>query len=180
MKKTFIISLIVLIFCSTVCFANTQYIEQASTVLKKMKIIIGNENGDLMLENNLTRAEFATIIARLLVLENTPIPDTVLKFSDVTKEFWGYSSIYKCVNNGYLIGDGDGKFRPNDPIKYEEVLTIMVRILNKDQDLVNWPDDYIDKADSINITKNTNYNSGDIINRGNSFIIIYNCLNIVK
>lgn len=176
MKKIFILVLSFIICFSTLCYANKDYIEEATNVLTKMKIIIGNENGDLMLKNSLTRAEFATIITRLLDLEKTDTPTTKLQFEDVPDSFWGYSAIYKCVEKGYLIGNGDGTFKPNSPIKYEEVLTIMLRILDQDTDLELWPEDYIIKSIDINITKNTSYNQGDIIDRGNSFIIIYNCL----
>lgn len=178
MRKIFVFLTILIMALNSFCFANTAYITEATNALQKMKIIIGNENGDLMLNNSLTRAEFATIVTRLLVLENTPTPNTTLKFDDVSKDFWGYNAIYKCVDKGYLIGDGDGKFRPNDPIKYEEVLTIMIRILGQDDNLTLWPDDYISKANSIEITKNTDFEVGDFIDRGNSFVIIYNCLDI--
>lgn len=178
MKKLFILIFTLLIISTNVCFANQIHIQQATNVLQQMKIIIGNEHGDLMLENNLTRAEFATIIHRLLGLEHTKTPNTQIKFTDVDNDFWGYSAIYKCVDKGYLIGDGNGYFRPNDYIKYEEVLTIMLRIVNQANALSNWPNDYIEKANSLGIVKNTNYTIGDIVNRGNAFIIIYNCLDI--
>lgn len=178
MKKLLLSIFIIFTFSINICLASNTYVDDATNVLQKMKIIIGNENGDLMLQNNLTRAEFATIVTRLLGLEKNSTPNTEIKFQDVTTDFWGYSAIYKCVDKGYLIGDGNGLFRPNDHIKYEEVLTIMVRILKQDIDLNIWPDDYVSKAKSIGITKNTNFNIGDTIDRGNSFIIIYNCLNI--
>lgn len=178
MKKiTFVTIFIIFCFNITV-FANTSAVMQATNVLTKMKIVIGNDDGDLMLDNNLTRAEFATIITRLLGLESSPTPQTSLTFTDVTKDFWGYNAIYKCVDKGYLLGNGDGTFRPNDPIKYEEVLTIMLRILNQDFDLTSWPDDYIEKANNLHINENTNYKKGNIINRANSFVIIYNCLKL--
>ena len=180
MKKIYFI-IMIFVFCFNInVYANTTSIDDAVNVLTKMKIVIGNENGDLMLEDNLTRAEFATIITRLLVLESNQTPTTSLQFNDVQKDFWGYSAIYKCVDKGYLLGNGDGTFRPNDPIKYEEVLTIMLRILNQDSNLQNWPTDYINKANDLLINKNTNYKQGDIITRANSFVIIHNCLQFVK
>ncbi len=164
--------------CLSLCYADTNYTTVATTTLNKMGIIIGDENGDLLLDKNLTRAEFATIIVRLIGKENDETPTTTLIFDDVEKTFWGYSSIYKCVNEGYLIGDGDGSFRPEDIIKYEEVLTIMIRILNKENGLTNWPDDHIKKAEELKIAKNVDISKGDNISRSNACIIIYNCLNI--
>ncbi len=177
MKKIYSILIILLILFSSISFANTQYINEAAKTLQKMQIVIGDEHGDLLLDKNFTRAEFATVIVRLLDLKDN---DTNIKidFIDVPSYFWGYSNIYKCVNAGYLIGDGDSKFRPDDPIKYEEVLTIMVRILNKEKENMSWPNDYITISEELGITKNTNLKKNDKISRGNSFVIIYNCLNI--
>lgn len=177
MKKISLILVILLLLLSTFSFANAQYINEATDVLKKMQIVIGDEHGDLMLDKNFTRAEFATVIVRLLNLQEKN-GENKIDFSDVSTSFWGYSNIYKCVNAGYLIGDGDNKFRPNDPIKYEEVLTILIRILNKEEPNMNWPDDYISKSENLGITKNTNLEKKQNINRGNSFILVYNSLNI--
>lgn len=177
MKKISLILVIFILVLSTISFANTEYINEATEVLQKMQIVIGDEHGNLMLDKNFTRAEFATIIVRLLNLQEVN-EENKITFSDVNKSFWGYSNIYKCVNAGYLIGDGDNKFRPNDPIKYEEVLTILIRILNKEETNMSWPDDYITKAENLGITKNTNLEKKENINRGNSFVLIYNCLNI--
>lgn len=157
---------------------NQNYIDNAIITLQKMKIIIGDENGNLMLNKKFTRAEFATIIVRLIGKENSKLTEKKLTFSDVEKSFWGYNNIYICVNEGYLIGDGNGKFRPNDYITYEEVLTILIRLVNKENDLKNWPDDYITKANELQITKNTDLKIKTELIREDAFILIYNCLNI--
>ncbi|MBE5822089.1 MAG: S-layer homology domain-containing protein [Clostridiales bacterium] len=155
-----------------------EYIDNAIIALKKMKIIIGDEHGNLMLTKKFTRAEFATVIVRLIGKENTEVTNKKINFTDVNKSFWGYNNIYICVNEGYLIGDGDGKFRPNDYIKYEEVLTILVRLVNKDNGLTIWPDDYISKAEELQITKNTDLKVKTELIREDAFVLIYNCLNI--
>ena len=171
MKKILICLIICISLFCTVSFSNEntekdtvievkkeidqKYIDNAIVSLQKMKIIIGDEHGNLMLDKKFTRAEFATVIVRLIGKENSEVTSNKITFKDVSKSFWGYNNIYTCVNEGYLIGDGDGKFRPNDYIKYEEVLTILVRLVNKDTGLTIWPDDYVKKAEKLNITKNT-------------------------
>lgn len=155
-----------------------EYIDNTIISLQKMKIIIGDEHGNLMLTKKFTRTEFATVIVRLIGKENSEVTNNKITFKDVNKSFWGYNNIYTCVNEGYLIGDGDGKFRPNDYIKYEEVLTILVRLVKKDSGLINWPDDYIKKAEELQITKNTDLKLKTELVREDAFVLVYNCLNI--
>ena len=181
MNKKIISIILIIILCLNIfaiySFADSTNKDTAINTLVKMKIIIGDDDGNLMLDKNFTRAEFATVIVRLLDIEKTETPKTDIKFSDVPTTFWGYSNIYRCVSKGYLIGDGNGTFRPNDPIKYEEVLTILLRLLNKEEANMNWPDDYITKSQSVGITKNTNLGKGTI-NRADSFVLVYNSLSI--
>ena len=182
MKKILIILTISLFLFTNICFAekdvDTEYIDTAIKNLQKMKVIIGDEHGDLMLDKKFTRAEFATVIVRLLSKENTKIETKKITFTDVEEKFWGYNNIYACVNEGYLIGDGNGKFRPNDYIKYEEVLTILIRLVNKENGLIKWPDDYIKKAEELDITKNTDLKVKEELKRKDAFVLIYNSLNI--
>lgn len=48
-----------------------------------------------------------------------------IEFSDVNKNTTSAQAIYKLVDAGILKGDGDGKFRPNDPITRGELSKIV-------------------------------------------------------
>ncbi len=49
-------------------------------------------------------------------------------FSDLAEDHWGYPYAKAMVDAGYLIGDGDGSFRPDDNITVAEFVTVSARI----------------------------------------------------
>ena len=57
-----------------------------------------------------------------------PAGGTVRLFSDVDPAKWYASAVAYCVANGIMVGDPDGKFRPNDPITRAEVATVAARL----------------------------------------------------
>jgi len=50
-------------------------------------------------------------------------------FKDLSSEHEYYSEIKAVVNAGYMNGDGDGYFRPNDLITTREAATVLLRVL---------------------------------------------------
>ena len=50
---------------------------------------------------------------------------TEINFSDVDKDTTAGKAIYKLANAGILVGDGDGTFRPEAPIKRSELCKIV-------------------------------------------------------
>lgn len=69
----------------------------------------------------ITRAEFATMV-------NKAFEFTVaggVEFDDVAESAWYYEQVAIAVEAGFIVGDGDGTFRPNDAITRQEA-AIMV------------------------------------------------------
>ena len=62
-------------------------------------------------EDNVTRAEFVTMLARLLELE-TPAQDKALPFKDVSEKDWFYGPIKTAYNYDLVKGKGEA-FDPN-------------------------------------------------------------------
>lgn len=77
-----------------------------------------------------TRAEFATMIARVLEL---PVPDTrgrVHAFSDTGEDqTWAYAYIDALAKASGVQGNGEGRFEPSRLITREEVAAIVARLL---------------------------------------------------
>ena len=48
-----------------------------------------------------------------------------LSFSDVASDSWYAGAISAMASRGFISGYGDGTFRPDDSISYEEILTIL-------------------------------------------------------
>ena len=90
--------------------------------------IIGYEDGSVRPNNNITRAEVATIFFRLL---NEDVRDRYMTkendFSDVTEGQWFNCAISTMSSMGIINGYPDGTFRPNDAITRAEFAAIAAR-----------------------------------------------------
>jgi N-acetylmuramoyl-L-alanine amidase len=61
-------------------------------------------------------------------VEYIPAGGTVRLFADVDTAAWYAQSVAYCVANGIMVGDPDGKFRPDDPITRAEVAAVAERL----------------------------------------------------
>ncbi len=104
----------------------TAYVKYLSNV----DIVEGYEDGTFRPNNNITRAEFATIASRFFELEGGQDNN----FPDVASDHWAKSYIDSAVIKGWLLGYEDGTFRPDQPIKRSEAVTIINRMLNREAD----------------------------------------------
>jgi len=93
-------------------------------------IFVGRNGGDAALGSELTRAEFAGIIARLTGVKS----DTAANFSDVPATHWAAKDIAAVVAAGYMQGTGDNKFEPSRNVTLQEVIAVAVRILGLEVD----------------------------------------------
>ncbi len=132
MKKHFkqilsIVLLIVLLGTLTV-FAHKQPEELAAEELVSLGVLAGDEEGNLLLDKTVTRAEMAVIVCRLLALENVAVKARVTTpaFSDVSITHWaaGYIEVVKA--QGIINGYPDGTFCPEKEVSYAEVLKMLI------------------------------------------------------
>lgn len=107
----------------------TKY-EESVELLNALDIMIGDDNGEFRLEDNITRAEIAKIAVAIAgltdVAESTK---TTANFPDVQSWHWANGYINVSQAQKYVIGDDTGRFRPDDQITYAEVVTILMRVL---------------------------------------------------
>ncbi|NWK13011.1 S-layer homology domain-containing protein, partial [Clostridium cadaveris] len=98
--------------------------------MQKYKIIAGYPDGSFKGKQAISRAEFATIIARFedLTLDK-PNP-----FTDVSDSHWAKDSIVSVANKGWVSGYPDGSFQPEKKITRSEVVSIVNRILERNGD----------------------------------------------
>src|SRR5665648_788507 len=87
-------------------------------------LIKGYPDGTFKPDNNITRAEFISLVNRAFgYTETAPI-----SFTDVDQNAWYVSAIAVAVNAGYISGYPDGTMRPDNPISREEAATIIMKI----------------------------------------------------
>lgn len=82
--------------------------------------------------SSITRAEFVKMLAEALNLDMSGAAEH--NFNDVQAGHWAESYIAAFTELGYIIGDPDGNFRPDDNITRAEVVTVINRILDVESD----------------------------------------------
>ena len=87
--------------------------------------IVQGSNGEFDPDGQLTCAQLATILARLLKLPAAPDAG----FTDNPYNAWYYDAINRCAAAGILKGDGDGTVTPNTPISRERAMVMLSRAL---------------------------------------------------
>ncbi len=83
--------------------------------------IHGYPDGTYRPDQNITRAEFVTILNYVLNSRNPANKD----FTDVTNEDWFYDQIQWAAGAGYLSGYSDGSAKPNQYITREEAAVVV-------------------------------------------------------
>ena len=87
--------------------------------------IIQGSNGQFDPNGQLTCAQLATILAKLLKL---PVAKDA-GFTDNTADAWYYDAINRCAAAGILNGNGDGTVTPEAPITRERAMVMLARAL---------------------------------------------------
>lgn len=159
----FVLSAVMVMSGGVVAFANTGSWDSGSIYPKDVintvhmtpvkflmdkKIITGDEDGLFHPEKNITRAEFAVMMAKatnnLNDLENMKKKNI---FTDLAGYDWAKGYINACSNAKLMTGTAADKFSPGKEVTYAEVITILIR--SKNPSAVNygtWPDNYIQYA----------------------------------
>lgn len=106
--------------------------EAAAAYLREAGIMLGNESGDMMLDQGLTRAQMAALLTRVVVNPEHVEADSAFyrsqcKFSDVPA--WAKVYVGYCAANYLVAGYGNGLYGPNDPVTSAAACTVMLRCL---------------------------------------------------
>lgn len=100
-------------------------IEEKYQALEDAGIFAGvNADGDAALDENMTRAQAARIIALVfeLDLDHAPANPT---FSDVGTNHWAYDAVEAAVEAGFINGRGDGTFDPSGLVTHQELAVML-------------------------------------------------------
>lgn len=101
--------------------------------------------------DSMTRASFVKVVNRAFGLTEKGN----VNFSDVNSGEWYYDEVSIAVKAGYIVGTGDGTFKPNAPITRQEVAKIIGVLIGiqdngdiktsfaDDKSIPNWADGYV-------------------------------------
>lgn len=152
---------------------------RAMNVLKKAGYISGfsKDSEDFKPEQNVTRAEFASMIVRVMGTEKSAemLKTAPTGFTDVPVGHWANGYIAMAKNAGYVNGYPDGTFKPAGQITYAEMATMLTIALGKNEAGDRFPQSYIMKAQQLGLFKDVEgVNFSDMATRGDVFKMVYN------
>ena len=166
MKKLICLLLAVMLVVSTMgmtVFAKNEPVsaDYAVDTLCDLGFLIGDDAGNLQLDKPVTRAEFATILLRVLGLSEVNAPVTMQTFNDVPQTHWAAGIVSHCSTLGIINGYGNGNFGPDDYVNYQDAITMVVRTLGYEPAVgnANYPTGYLTKAGD---RKSTRLNSSHV------------------
>lgn len=100
--------------------------------------VIGYTDGTIRPNNDISRAEVATIFFRLLTDEaREQYTTTAGNFTDVKAGMWCNRAIATLTNMGIIKGYTDGSFRPNNNITRAETFAMINRVLDRQTESVS-------------------------------------------
>ena len=113
------------------CFAQAAETEnEAVFAARALGIMTGDENGNMNLGSNVTRAEFAKMmVAASNYKDSVGTGVGVSLYKDVKSDHWASQYIKLAVEEGWFQGYTDGSFRPSGIITLEEGVTVLLRAL---------------------------------------------------
>ncbi|MEZ7172902.1 S8 family serine peptidase [Sporosarcina sp. OR05] len=162
--------------------------------LAAMGIIQGKTETEFAPNAQISRAEFAVLLARALDLE---LKDYEGTFSDVnTSKKWAFAGVEAAARAGIINGTADGKFNPDAPIKREEIAAMVIRAIEfKDKEKLNGLDtpanfkdhgsigafaiDSVYKANALGVVKGTengSFNPKNNATRAEAAVMLYRAL----
>lgn len=102
-------------------------------VLTEKGVIVGYPDGTFKPDDNVSRAEFASMAIKALGQEHTNVAQPV-KFTDIEPGFWAYDSIQKALYFDLISCPPEGQpFRPDDTVTRAESISVAVNALTTEQ-----------------------------------------------
>lgn len=161
--------------------SGSEYYAQSADVLAKLKILTGYSDGTFGADKPITRAEMAAVVCRMLGKEaDAEQAKGKTSFDDVPENHWASGYINVATKEGIINGDGNGKFRPEDDIKFEEALKTIICVLGWGNNITinpaDWSKAYLDIAADKQLDNNLKGSKGEKANRSDIAVMVYNGL----
>lgn len=151
----------------------------AAQRLAAINILKGDTNGNLMLDQGVTRWHTALFFVQALTGRTDGAEWNAVKESDIFTDVPEYgTAIDYAAGIGLIKGRGDGIYGYGDSIIYQDMLVMAVRALGYETAEMSYPYGHIMAAEKLglneNVAKTVNYK--DALTRGETAQIIWNML----
>ncbi len=154
------------------------YYYTATEVLNDMGILEGYPDGSYKPAQSVTRAEMATIICKVQGYESEAKEMAGrTDYTDVASDHWASGYINKATDEGIICGDGDGTFRPEDNVNYEEAVKMVVCAAGKADEAAKaggYPYGHLVVANGRGYTDNVRGVTYTAASRGDIAVLVYN------
>ncbi len=97
-------------------------------ILTDFNVVVGYPDGNYRPDQEVTRAEFATMVVKAFEQQNAEIVNPV-KFTDVSEKDWFYGMVQRAVMFDLLKGYPDGHFDPYGTVSRGHVISTTVNAL---------------------------------------------------
>ena len=162
--------------------ADTKYAE-AAELLGALGIMVGDaESGAFRPDDPILRSEMSKVAVYSIGLEDVvKSSNGTTKFPDVPSDHWATGAINVADQQGLVIGDTEGTFRPDDNVTFEEAVTIIVRALGYEpaaQDKGGFPTGYMYIASSNQLLRGIDAVSTQPAKRGDIAQLVFNAMTV--
>lgn len=111
----------------------THWAAKEIELLTEQGVIVGYPDGTFQPDENVTRAEFASMAIKALGQEHTTVAQPV-NFTDIYPSYWAYDAIQKALYFDLISCPPKGEpFRPDDNVSRAESITVAVNALTTEQ-----------------------------------------------
>ena len=104
-------------------------VEECAQVVGALDIMVGDENGNLNLDQSVTRAQFITMAIKASPMGEQVGEAATSPYPDVPRRHWSAGYVAAAVQMGLISGYLDGTFRPDNRITLAEGVTIVLKLL---------------------------------------------------
>lgn len=102
---------------------------EAVEYLYENGVVVGYPDGTYKADNNVTRAEFCSMVVSALRLHEKSI-DTTRDYKDVEDWYWAYNDIQLASFFDLVVGTPDGYFYPTNTVTRAQALSVVLNSLS--------------------------------------------------
>lgn len=147
--------------------------------VKQLEIMAGDASGDLKLQNQVSRAEFATMLVAASPYKNVATSFGYTLFPDVPSSHWASGYVKVVVEQGYMVGYLDGTFGPSRTVLTEEAVTAVLNLLGYNSSSLSgtYPQAQLAKFYELDMDEFMTIQAGQAITREQCMYLFYNLMN---
>lgn len=184
MKKVFSLLLVATCVLMSVSVVGARELtKEQQKDLYSYRIMVGDENGDLRLEDNITKAEAIKMIccAKSIDVDTNDNLINDMVFDHISQNHWAIKYINHAKTIGIIDSDEKNCINPDDQITYSEIIKMIVSVLGYSpmaDARGGYPNGYLMVATQLGLTKSLSIKYDGVASRNDVAILISNALDI--